>query len=410
MLPTVLLLVVTVLVLMVVASLARLPAPPGPIATPAHPGARSRAVVVTGSFGAGHDAAAAQVAAVLAGNGVDVEVVDIVDAYPWGAGRMLRRIYLAQLDRCPQTWGWLLHALSGSHPTGRRLAALARWGIAALPARRLRAVLGPDPAYVVCTHPFASAALARMRREGRLASTTATYLTDPSVHTLWIHRGIDVHLAIYESAAAQAVALGATRVEVIRPLAPDHRRRPHPPRDRVLADLGIPEETAMLLVVGGSEGIGDLVESARDLVATGLGTPVVVCGHNDDLRRRVAAVSGAVALGWQDGLGDLVVAAGCVVQNAGGFTALEAMAAGTPVVSYRCLPGHGWDNAAALSADRLAAWPRTVPALVDALTDALVAPRAAPASWDHRPCLSQVLGFPTGAPAAGSDRDLEPAR
>lgn len=47
-----------------------------------------------------------------------------------------------------------------------------------------------------------------------------------------------------------------------------------------------------------------------------------------------------------------------LVQNAGGLTSLEAFASGLPVASYRCIPGHGQTNAAALEEAGLAVWIR----------------------------------------------------
>ena len=65
-----------------------------------------------------------------------------------------------------------------------------------------------------------------------------------------------------------------------------------------------------------------------------------------------------------------------VVQNAGGLTSLEAMASGVPVLSYRCLPGHGITNAAALDEAGLAVWireeSRLAPVLAATLANASV--------------------------------------
>jgi hypothetical protein len=52
----------------------------------------------------------------------------------------------------------------------------------------------------------------------------------------------------------------------------------------------------------------------------------------------------------------LVAATDVMVQNAGGLTSLEALRCGVPVLSYRCIPGHGRTNAAALSEAGLARW------------------------------------------------------
>jgi UDP:flavonoid glycosyltransferase YjiC (YdhE family) len=76
----------------------------------------------------------------------------------------------------------------------------------------------------------------------------------------------------------------------------------------------------------------------------------------------------------------LLRAADVVVHNAGGLSSLEALASGIPLVSYRCLPGHGVANAAAMERLGLSAWPRTPGELSSVLAAAsqVKAPAAAP--------------------------------
>ena len=359
-------------------------------------------MVVSGSYGAGHDAAAARIVEQVRGAGNEVVLVDIVDCYPFGTGRLLKRLYFLQLANCPSSWGRVLDLLSSDSRAARLLSRAVVHLLAWLPARRLLAAVPRESHLVISTHPFASAALGRMRSRGALSAATATYLTDPSVHELWVHAGVDVHLAIYSEAARQAQDLGAAKVQLIRPLVPTTGGiMTAAGRLQTLDRLGLAPDRPVVLVVGGSEGVGELSASAVEVARTGLATAVVVCGHNDALRAELSHVPGVVALSWQDGLTDLVSAADCVVQNAGGFTALEAMALGTPVVSYRCLPGHGSSNAAALEYDGLASWPRDVRSLVDALTDALTGSLphaftthgAPPDDWAPRPTLNDALGL-----------------
>jgi processive 1,2-diacylglycerol beta-glucosyltransferase len=69
-----------------------------------------------------------------------------------------------------------------------------------------------------------------------------------------------------------------------------------------------------------------------------------------------------------DDMAGLIRACDLVVQNAGGLTAAEALVSAVPALSYRCLPGHGRTNAAALDADGLVPWIRSRDDLVRALT------------------------------------------
>jgi UDP-N-acetylglucosamine:LPS N-acetylglucosamine transferase len=283
---------------------------------------------------------------------------DIVDLLPLGLGRLMRAVYLAQIDRWPESWEMTLgHLRPGTraHRCVTRLLGAGR-------GRVLQVVAGAD--LVISTHPFASQVLGRLRHEGTLRCPVATYLTDASVHALWVARGVDLHIAIHPSAAEQARALGA-RTALARAAVPDT-----PVVTRSRADLGLPPNRRVAAVVGGSLGIGDLEDTARQLLKAGL-APVVLCGRNHSLERRLSSWPGVIALGWRDDIREIFAVADVVVQNSGGFMTLEALAAGVPLVSYGVLPGHGRANAAALEASGLAPWARSAGDLPSALAHAI---------------------------------------
>jgi len=300
-------------------------------------------VVVSGSYGAGHDAAAHALAEELRSGGHVVRQLDVARELPWRLGLALRWLYLGQLRLFPGSWGTTVRCLERDgwavHAVRRLLGLLGR--------RLVRQVA--DAGLVLSTHPFASQALGEARARGALDANVVTYLTDASVHRLWVHPFVDLHLAIHEVTALQARAHGVTAA-VVRPVvamagAVHSGWEPPWPRDCPVA-----------LIVGGSCGIGDLHATAADVLATGLMTPVVACGRNDHLRAQLANVPGLIALGWRDDMTYLVAAATCVLQNAGGMTSLESLAAGTPTLTYRPIPGHGTTNALALDEAGLVPW------------------------------------------------------
>src|SRR5699024_10552664 len=112
--------------------------------------------------------------------------------------------------------------------------------------------------------------------------------------------------------------------------------------------------SGVVLVSTGSWGVGDILATVRALAAAEGVRPVALCGRNARLRRAVAAVDGATALGWRDDMPDLIAGAAVVVDNAGGSMCMEALAAGVPVVEYRPVPGHGVPVARALEEHGLA--------------------------------------------------------
>ncbi|MCZ9336647.1 galactosyldiacylglycerol synthase, partial [Streptomyces sp. TRM76130] len=78
--------------------------------------------------------------------------------------------------------------------------------------------------------------------------------------------------------------------------------------------------------------------------------PVVLCGADERLRRALSRVPGVLALGWVTDMPGLLHAARALVDNAAGQTAVQALAAGLPVVGHRPIPGHGADGVRAMAA------------------------------------------------------------
>jgi UDP-N-acetylglucosamine:LPS N-acetylglucosamine transferase len=323
--------------------------------------------IVSGSFGAGHDAAAAAITQQLDALGIAGRTWDIVDLLPGRLGRILRTSYLRQVSAMPATWRWTLDAV-GHH---ERIAELVGRALGTS-ENALQDIAAGRPDMFICTHPFPAQVLGRMRGEGRLDIPVTTYLTDMSVHRLWVHSGVDAHLAIHDLPARQARGLGAGTTLVVDPaVCSSFRQVVRGPRvrERARRGHGLPEsgEQRLALVTGGSCGIGDLYRSAVDLAATGVVTPVVLCGTNARLLERVRRHPGLIGLGWVADMPQLLAAVDLVVQNSGGMTSLESRTAGVPMITYRCIAGHGETNAAALDAAGLAPWvhdPRDLPSAV----------------------------------------------
>jgi processive 1,2-diacylglycerol beta-glucosyltransferase len=333
--------------------------------------APARVAIVSGSFGAGHDMAAAAITQQLDAVGITSHTWDIVDLLPGRLGRVLRTGYLRQVSAMPATWRWTLDAVSRSE----RIAELASRALATSESA-FQEIAAGRPDMFICTHPFAAQVLGRMRSHGTLDIPVTTYLTDMSVHRLWVSRGVDLHLAIHDLPAAQARTLGAGTTRVVEPAVCDSFRsveRDPRTRQRSRQVLGLPDSRSevLALVTGGSCGIGDLLRSATEIAATGIATPVVLCGTNRRLLEAVRRHPGLIGLGWVGDMPHLLAAIDVVVQNAGGMTSLEARAAGVPMITYRCIAGHGETNAAALDAAGVAPWVREPALLGEGLVRAL---------------------------------------
>jgi UDP-N-acetylglucosamine:LPS N-acetylglucosamine transferase len=327
-------------------------------------------VIISASVGAGHDGAAAEIARRLTASGFRVDRLDFVDLLPAQLGRLLRAAYRRLLVLAPSGYQRIYAATERVGRTGPVLRALLRSA-----EGRTRRALPPDTCAVVSTHHAASQVLGALRLRGGLTVPVLTYLTDFSVHPLWVAPGVDAHLAVHAIAADQARALGATAVAVTGPVV-NPAFTPATPAERQAARVrfGLPEHAPLALLVAGSWGVGSVREAATEILNSGIAVPVVVCGRNQVLADRLRQDGIEHAYGWVDDMPGLMRACDVLVQNAGGLTSLEAFAGGLPVASYRCIPGHGQTNAAALEKAGLAAWIRETGQLKPVLAELLDGP------------------------------------
>ncbi|HEX4223131.1 MAG TPA: glycosyltransferase [Pseudonocardiaceae bacterium] len=332
-----------------------------------------RIAIVSASLGAGHDGAAQEIARRLGDAGYQVDRYDFLEMLAFGMGRRAKAAYRRQLDVVPQTWEWLLNFLQ-RHPS---MAAVLVW-VTTMFCRNLgRAVAGTDA--VVSTYPLASQVLDQLRRRGSFAAPLVTYLTDPSVHPLWIAEGTDLYLAAHPGIADQVRMQGGRCVAVVAPaVRPEfHPLRCATEKAKARAEFGLPAEATLALVASGSWAVGEIEQSAREVAASGSVTPVVVCGDNQTLRERLADLDGVV-LGWVEDMPALLRACDVAVLNSGGLTFFEARASGLPVLTYRALAGHGRTNARLLASAGLARWLHNTTELDAALAE--VTPRRPPAN------------------------------
>lgn len=325
-------------------------------------------LILSGSVGAGHDGAADELARRLRAAGVSVQRRDYLDALPRFSQRLLRDGYSISVGYVPAFFHWLFASIE--HRGWVQWLAIRFCDTA---NRQVRRWVSAEVAVVVSTYPLASQSLGRLKQSGRIRQPILTYLTDPAVHRMWVHPGIEQHLTVTAATAEQGRAHYGVAMRAVGALVPAGFGAPASAQQRstIRAGLGVGDGEAVALVVSGSLGLGEVPASVRTIQAAGIHRVVVLCGRNQRLRRQLAQIPGVLALGWREDVAELMGAADVLVHNAGGLSLTEAMMAGLAAVTYRPLPGHGRANAALLARAGLAPWPQTLEDLRQSLSEAL---------------------------------------
>ncbi len=337
-------------------------------------------LLLSGSIGAGHHAAAAAVAEAVGVAWPDAEVVtsDVLAGMGPTAPRTFSGIYATCVRALPWLYGLyyrlLLHV--GFFRAGTR-AVLGRWS-----ARSIAPLLARHrPDLVVATFPEGVAGLGHLRRTGRLPARAVVVPSDPAPQPLWCDADLDAVLVTTPEAARRVrrSAPGAT-VHVVRWPVVSAFRPPEPEPGRL-----------RVLVAAGSLGFGDLPTIVAAVLAAGA-DPVVAATDprvRDRLDGLAAAHPGRVEVHrWIDDPATVTRGVDVVVTTGGGASAFEALACARPLLVVDPIPGHGRDNARLLARAGLAtrcAGPAALTAAVRALADPRVHAARVAAVRDRAP-------------------------
>ncbi|MDX6770939.1 MAG: glycosyltransferase [Elusimicrobiota bacterium] len=310
-------------------------------------------LVLHASVGAGHTRAAQAVAAALAQEapGAEVRVVDALDLARPLFSRLYSGGYLKLVERAPALFGMFYDYMDRERGRclGDRLRRrVQRWGAAGL--LDLLEDGGWDA--VVHTHFLAPELACALRREGRLSAPQLVVVTDFDAHRIWAHDPVERYCVASTAAAASLRAHGVDDEEVeLTGIPVDAAFAEKTGRDAARRELGLCGGYPVVVQASGGHGTGPVEEVYRALLASTIPSQlVVVCGRNEDARKRLRSIRPpsrhrVKVLGYTDGMRRLMAAADLLVTKPGGLTVSEALACGLPMALVNPIPGQEERNA-----------------------------------------------------------------
>jgi len=264
----------------------------------------------------------------------------------------LVKLYGPLIIRAPWLWGWLFHMADNR----AMLALYLAWFGPYVLRRIVRALQATDAQAVVSVHPLLNHLMTKTRvRIGRPRLPLMTVLTDlVDVHRWWVEPGIDQYVVPTDAAAGRLHRLGVppSKIAVLGiPLRREFGTTAVSARE-MRVRLGLDPDVSTVLLMGGGDGAGRLVATARaigELAARGV-PPfqlVVLSGRNHHARNELEARRWGmpfVCQGHVDNVADYMTAADLVVTKPGSLTVAEALTMGRPLILGRPLPGQEEGN------------------------------------------------------------------
>jgi processive 1,2-diacylglycerol beta-glucosyltransferase len=298
-----------------------------------------RILILTAGFGEGHNSAARGVRAGLARVAPKVEV-ELRDLFPetFGAfNEIVRRSYLALINRWPKSWGYVYNWLDRKDDFDKRFQRFR--GLKKNFGRLLDSF---QPDVVVSTFPPYPYLLQQILGSERRCRNVAVVTDSITVNAIWYRSPADYFIVANEQSAA-VVRNGGVPPEKIKvfgfPVSP---RFADFTKDRQSPAEGIPR--VLYVINAGTHRAPALV---RKLLELDIQLSVTV-GRDQRLRRavEVAARDHKIDIfGWTDELPRLLCENHVLIGKAGGATVQETIAAGCPMIINHIVSGQEEGNA-----------------------------------------------------------------
>jgi processive 1,2-diacylglycerol beta-glucosyltransferase len=358
-----------------------------------------RVLIFTAASGAGHDLPAQVLAAALNARGASTEIVDGLDV-----GGPVARAVVARGSSLGTPAGSLGFELA--YVLGTRFAPMRRAAsgvIDAVMRSRTSAFLAGNPAdVVVSTYPITTAVLGGLRASGSLKTPLVSAITDLAALSYSAHPGVDLHLLAHPESELEVrrIAGARTTIEAVHGLI-DPRFLHPPDRDGARAELGVPLGRPLVVVSGGSRGVGDLRGAGDAALQSGAAKLIVLVGNNEQAKAQLEEAyenEGERVEIWAftERMPTLLSAANVLVHSTAGSTVLEALMCGCRVVSYGWHRGHVRVNNEAYERLGMATVAHGRPALSKALRHAIAAGPLPPNIPDRPAAADLVLAVVAG--------------
>jgi processive 1,2-diacylglycerol beta-glucosyltransferase len=298
-----------------------------------------RILILTAGFGEGHNSAARGVRAGLARVAPKVEV-ELRDLFPETFGifnEIVRRAYLALINRWPKSWGYVYNWLDRKKDFDKRFE---RFHGLKKNLGRLLDRFQPD--VVVSTFPPYPYLLQQILGSERRCKNIAVVTDSITVNAIWYRSPADYFLVANEQSAAVVRDGGvpSEKIEVFGfPVSPrfadftKDRQSPSEVSPRVLCVINAGTRRAPQLV--------------RKLLKLNIHLTVTV-GRDEKLRRgieKAAADRKIDIFSWTDELPRMLCENHLLIGKAGGATVQETIAAGCPMIINHVVSGQEEGNA-----------------------------------------------------------------
>jgi processive 1,2-diacylglycerol beta-glucosyltransferase len=306
---------------------------------------KKRILILTASFGEGHNSAARGIRdglARVAPEGTDVELRDLFAEAYGPVNELVRKSYLALVNFAPGAWGAVYRWLERKRDFDTEFARFSRLEdhFAALLERF-------QPDVMTCTFPAYPNVLRQIQRRNAECSRPCkivVVITDSiTINAVWYRCAADYFLVANDQSAAvlRAAGVAAEKIKVFGfPVSPKFA-------DSARSNCVLPpinsERRVLYMIHAATRGAPELAQRLADL---GVDLTVTI-GRADRLMPEIEAAVGGKArvIGWTGDIPRMLHKSHLLIGKAGGATVQETIAAACPMIINYVVAGQEEGNA-----------------------------------------------------------------
>lgn len=312
-----------------------------------------KTLILSCNTGGGHNTAAKALCEVLKNHGDDCEIKDALAFGGQKASDLVCDSYLEIVKRTPKMFGeiYKLGGKVGQFNASQDIKSPV-YLVNRLYAKDLKEYIvenGFDA--VICTHIFPLEAMTHLKRHG---FTVPVFFisTDYACCPLLEETDADVIFSPHKDSEVTFAARNIPMEKVVSSGIPVAQKFTVPAdKAAARAKLGFAENEKIALIMSGSMGFGDAVDTAGFILADAPENTkvVVIAGNNkemiDELEKRFKNEKRLVSVGFTDQVAVYMDAADVLLTKPGGLTSTEALVKCIPIIHTSPIPGCETENA-----------------------------------------------------------------
>lgn len=291
--------------------------------------------------------------------------------------KIIHKTYMRVIKNRPEIWGYLY-----DNPKVLKNTERLRNFVNNANAKKIGGLIKRfDPDVVGCTQAFPCGIFANYKKRYGNTVPLAGILTDYAPHAYWIYDEVDAYVVPSAEVGRALIKKGAdeSRIKILG-VPIDSVFTEHPDRKAIYEKVGLSSRLPVVLVMGGTHGIGpdEKLIKALDGAKTDLQV-IVIAGINKRLFKKTKAIAAhskkkIVSLGFADNVHEMMEISDLIVTKPGGLTTAEALAKSLPMIIINPLPGQEDFNAKVLTSGGMAVKALDEEDAVRSIDDLLAAP------------------------------------